>query len=155
MVYWRVKRTIMFKSFYHSTGTTGAICDMILINYLQRCKWSVDASCGLNGIKVSKNINWLVHSHKGYEPANQRVCSIPCTFHRGHLSRLANLHVCSIPCTFHRGHSNRFTNPRVCNTSYTLSREFILIFHHLRLCLAIAIHNHKWLKITHFWFHSQ
>ena len=27
--------------------------------------------------------------------------------------------------------------------------KFILIFNHLRLCLATAIHNLKWLKITH------
>ena len=29
---------------------------------------------------------------------------------------------------------------------------FILIFNHLRLCLATAIHNLKWLKITHICF---
>ena len=34
-------------------------------------------------------------------------------------------------------------------TPTSLLSSFILIFMHLKLCLATATHNFKWLKITH------
>ena len=34
--------------------------------------------------------------------------------------------------------------------AHILQIFFFLIFNHLKLCLATAIHNLKWLKITHF-----